>query len=353
MNDCDFHTSNMRNKEVRRFSIGGTEEESYQQASSGRHQYRSFGSRFYLIQLLQLLLYDRTKCKQVFVTILPSFLVTKAFWLTLASLGSCDLADVSYGGNTHDHEDAEESVTTIRSFGLFRYSDTSPSYDASSSIDYSWQDSSSNYSLDLIAKNETTLESIVTNVMERIHSCHEMDRHFFILDGNFRTARAAGAIALSLGFFVVLITWIQTCQPISKSLWRITLISVLSCALLEGLTMLIFHASFCSGEIEHSSPFTLVADGTIFQTNGIHCKIARGSGATIAACTFWFIAAVSIFLLVPHQDIPTTSIPYNITTGRQEHLDDGLAIDDEYGSIQEGRDGRPYSDLVTDTSPLT
>jgi hypothetical protein len=345
--------SSMKNKEVCRFSIGGTDEESHQQASSDRHQYRSFGSRFYLIQLLQLLLYDRTKCKQVFVTVLPSFLVTKAFWLTLASLGSCDLADVSYGGNTDDHEGGDESVTTIRSFGLFRYSDTSPSDDTGSSIDYSWQDSSSNYSLNLTAKNETKLESIVTNVMERIHSCHKMDRHFFILDGNFRTARAAGAIALSLGFVVVLITWLQTCQPISKSLWRITVISILSCTLLEGLTLLIFHASFCSGEIEHSSPFTLVADGAIFQTNGIHCKIARGSGATIAACTFWFIAAVSIVLLVPHQDITTTSIPYNIATSGQEHLDEGFAMDDEYGSIQEGRKERPYSDLVTDTPPWT
>jgi len=354
------------NKEVCRFSIGGKDEELYQQVSNSRHPYRNFGSRFHLFQLLHLLIYDRTKCKEVFVTVLPSFLATKAFWLTLASLGSCDLADVSYGGYTHDKDVVEESVATIRSFGLFRYSETSnfssdssigisSSSSNSSSIDFSWQDSSAYYSLGLSRENETKLESIVDNVMERIHSCQKMDRHFFILDGNFRTARTAGAIALTLGFCVVLITWVQMCKPISKSLWKITVISVLLCTLLEGLTLLIFHASFCSGEIEHTSPFTFVADGTIFETDGINCKIARGSGATIAACTFWFLAAVTIFLLVPHGTISTNSIPYNSANGRHEHLDftnddDGFTMDEYDNGTNEGGGGRPYSDSVINTS---
>jgi hypothetical protein len=351
------------NQEVCRFSIGGKDEESYQQVYNGRHQYRNFGSRFHLFQLLHLLIYDRTKCKEVFVALLPSFLATKAFWLTLASLGSCDLADVSYGGYTHDKDVVDESVATIRSFGLFRYSETSPFpsdsstgvSSSSSSINFPWQDSPTYYSLDLSRENETKLESIVDNVMERIHSCHKMDRHFFILDGNFRTARTAGAIALTLGFFVVLITWVQMCKPISGSLWKITVISVLLCTLLEGLTFLIFHASFCSGEIEHSSPFTFVADGTIFETDGINCKIARGSGATIAACAFWFLAAVTIFLLVPHGTISTNSIPYNGSNGRHEHLhfttdDDSFTMDEYDNSTNEGEGGRPFSDLVINTS---
>lgn len=222
-------------------------------------------------------MYNRSKCKEVFVTLLPSFLATKAFWLTLASLGTCDLANVSYSGDIRDEDVAEESVvTTIRCFGLFRYSETSPSSgggSGSSTTENPWYDSSEYYSPHLSKTNETKLELIVDNVMEGIHSCHKMDRHFFILDGNFRTARAAGAIALFLGFFVVLITWIQTCKPISKSLWKITVITVLLCTIMEGLTLLIFHASFCSGEIEHSSSFTFIADGIIFETDGINCKI--------------------------------------------------------------------------------
>lgn len=313
---------------------------------------RSFGSRLHLFQLLHLLIYDRTKCKEVFLTLLPSFLATKAFWLTVASLGTCDLADVSYDGGTAEGNLVPDSVsvTIIRSFGLFRYSESSSSESSSNS----WQNSTTYYSESINEKNETKLESIVDNVMERIHSCHKMDRHFFILDGNFRTARVAGAIALTLGFFVVIITWVQTCKPISKSLWKITMFSVLLCTLMEGLTLLIFHASFCSGEI--NDEFIFVADGTVFEIDNINCKIASGSGATIAACTFWFIAAVTIFVLVPHDDVPTTSIHYNNANATSsnrfdqlDYADDGFSMG-EYDSKKSEGSEKLYSDeLLTST----
>jgi len=108
-------------------------------------------------------------------------------------------------------------------------------------------------------------------------------------------------------------------------------------------------------KIEHSLLITFVSDGTIFETDGINCKIARGSGATIAACTFWFLAAVTIFLLVPHGTISTNSIPYNSANGRHEHLDftnddDGFTMDEYDNGTNEGGGGRPYSDSVINTS---
>jgi hypothetical protein len=49
-------------------------------------------------------------------------------------------------------------------------------------------------------------------------------------------------------------------------------------------------------KIEHSWLFTFVSDGTIFESDGVN---ARESGATITACTFWFLVATAIFLLAP------------------------------------------------------
>jgi len=282
-----------------------------------------------LFQLLRLVIYDRSKCKQILATLLPSFLATKAFRLTVASLSTCDLANVSYYGE--DGTATDIPVTTIRSFGLFRYSESSQNR----------SNLANDANIVSVVKNETAFELIVDNVISEIISCHKLDRHFYILDNNFRIARAAGGIALFLGLFTVIVTWLQTCKPISKSLWNFAFIGVLLCTLMEGLTLLIFHALFCSGELNTGIQF--VTDGATFGAEAVDCKIARGAGATIAACAFWFTTAISIFLFVPLEEPSRTSLTPVFSHPDDEEDNVSLEVDLE---SEDNTDELFYSDEI-------
>jgi len=235
-------------------------------------------------------------------------LAMKAFWLSIVALGTCNLANIRIG-------DAAPAAVSdnVQSFGLFTYSKSRGKVPENANT----------------GNNETTtaLQMIESEIMKEIGSCHALDPSFFVLDGKFRTARTAGIAVMMLGLFVVIVMWARACKSISKPLWKATGICVLLCTILEGLTLLILRAGVCSG----NNGSSLIAAAMDSDAVTIDCKIARGAGATIAACTFWFATGISMVFLPSEIDVSWTSIKNNHPHADSED-DDNRGEEDEYES---------------------
>jgi hypothetical protein len=283
----------------------------------------------HICQIFDLLLNDRSNLKIALLRLLPSILVMKAFWLSLASIGTCDLAHIYVNGgvdggsggtmnnaNNNATNNAHNNATNnahnginVQSFGLFSYakvpvSQTIQSQTIQSQGSQTIQNSTNinrnnnnmyypdgqegdNIDNNLAMNNNHTFWNDTTDVLEEFGShvelvleeelgtCHALDPHFFIMDGKFHAARVSGVAGVVLGLIATVIIWIHTCRSVAKRTWRLSGILVFICCLCEGLTLLIFRTGLCRGQGLQFPLYNQEHGGLEFQEGGLDDGLAQ------------------------------------------------------------------------------
>ena len=299
---------------------------------------------------LQLFDIARKEGPAIFWRILPSILVTKAFWLSLGTLFLCDLATLvaivdeekylAYldgGGGNATFLTSEET------------GDAQPITDASTVGDKDgdgmikltfglWS-----YSTKLEDHSSTDDDvSFLISEEERLTSCsyHMLDVQegmIFWLDPIFNTARAFGIIAVSVGFVAVVILWMGVIKVRvvessdggrrkfkGRGLKHTVTIALILCSAFEGLTLLIFQTGMCGNKRMETTYGQIYRD----------CEIAEGSSSPITAIVFWFLTGLAMLKLPADESgvIPSES-------ARELGPGDGIA----YGTGEdEDDDGDSY-----------
>jgi hypothetical protein len=179
--------------------------------------------------------------------LIPSIIVSNAFSCSLTVLTLCTLAEVSTEGEPDPI-----------SFGLWSFSD--PDIDEYGNLHI-----------------PTPLDYIRTCQYTPIGDKSGPPQVF--LDPNFRTARACGVLAVSIGFLTMSMMWLGVIRDYeSTTNWRLWVgISLVVCGVLEGMTLWILKSGVCD---------------SVILGKYSNCKIAHGGHTVIIACTLWFAAGV-------------------------------------------------------------
>lgn len=226
---------------------------------------------------------------------LPSFLVLKAFWLSLLTLGLCDLAQIATvmvaendgtpATNTTSEEGKDAAETKVMKFGLWGGGFLS-----------NLPDSDDNPGRD--DDEFAYIENEVQDEVEKITVCqfrlaNSDGPGFIFLDAFFRSARAFGIITVAVGFLSMIVLWTSAWKGSSSTnVKRCVGICLMLCCAFEGLTLLILRAGICK------SP----GDGNaILQTTG-KCTVAEGATTIITACVFWFLTGLALIKVPPEDE---------------------------------------------------
>mmetsp|Transcript_24137 Transcript_24137/g.52267 ORF Transcript_24137/g.52267 Transcript_24137/m.52267 type:complete len:607 (-) Transcript_24137:87-1907(-) len=276
----------------------------------------------------------------IFWRILPSILVTKAFWLSLLTLGLCDLAtivavvdqdtisnnyaqqqDVVGDDDTADDTlelvtddgDAVDESTGMASpggdedgdgmikltFGLWSYS-TTPEDRSAGDDDVSFFEAE---------------EERITTCTYHILAAEE--GVVFFMDPIFRTARAFGIITVAVGFVTMVTLWTGVLKGGStaagasnhrsqrgrrkghkkRGLRATVTIALILCSAFEGLTLLILNSGACGNKRMEREYGQIYRD----------CEIAEGSSSPITAIVFWFLTGLAMLKFPSDEpdDIPS------------------------------------------------
>ena len=176
--------------------------------------------------------------------ILPTFLVSNAFSLSITVLTGCSLAYLEHSSTTDD--DYSPSIL----FGLWSFTD--PDDDDTTTL--MWNRQCRPY--DFYSSSSSSSSSSI-----------------FELDTKFRTARAFGALGVCIGFLTMAALWMGVIRDFeSTTNWRRWVGgSLLLCCFCEAMTILILQSEVC---IKH------------------HCQLGRGGNWVVAACVLYFSAGV-------------------------------------------------------------
>lgn len=226
---------------------------------------------------------------------LPSFLVLKAFWLSLLTLGLCDLAQIATvmvaenDGAPLTNKTSEEGNygvgTKVMKFGLWGggFSSNLPDSDDKLGGD----DDEFAY-----------IENEVEDEMEKITVCqfrlaNSDGPGFVFLDAFFRSARAFGIITVAVGFLSMIVLWTSACKGSSSTnVKRCVGVCLMLCCAFEGLTLLILRAGICKSPGD---------DSAVPRTTG-NCTIAEGATTIITACVFWFLTGLALIKVPPEAE---------------------------------------------------
>jgi len=296
----------------------------------------------------------------IFWRILPSILVTKAFWLSLGTLFLCDLATIvaivdeeqhlAYldGGNnatipTNEDIAKAQQVTDVSTVG-------DKDGDGMIKLTFGlWS-----YSTKLEDRSSTDDDvSFLISEEERLTTCtyHMLDVEegmIFWLDPIFNTARAFGIIAVAVGFVAVVILWMGVIKVRiiesneggrrkfkGRGLKHTVTIALILCSAFEGLTLLIFQTGMCGNKRMERTYGQIYRD----------CEIAEGSSSPITAIVFWFLTGLAMLKLpadesgvVPSASASEFSPDDGIAYGTGEDEDDD---DDSYDMEEQQLGAKP------------
>ena len=300
---------------------------------------------------LQILHIARQEGPKIFWRILPSILVTKAFWLSLGTLFLCDLATLVAIVDEEKYlaylDGGGDNATILTSEET---GDAQPITDASTIGDKDgdgmikltfglWS-----YSTKLEDHSSTDDDvSFIISEEERLTTCtyHMLDVQegmIFWLDPIFNTARAFGIISVAVGFVAVVILWMGVIKVRvvessdggrrkikGRGLKHTVTIALILCSAFEGLTLLIFQTGMCGNKRMETTYGQIYRD----------CEIAEGSSSPITAIVFWFLTGLAM-LKLPTDD-ESGAIPSE--SAREFGPGDGIA----YGTGEdEGDDDDSY-----------
>mmetsp|Transcript_22183 Transcript_22183/g.34131 ORF Transcript_22183/g.34131 Transcript_22183/m.34131 type:complete len:596 (+) Transcript_22183:33-1820(+) len=239
----------------------------------------------------------------LFRRVLPSSFSSTAWWLSVHTLGLCDMILLEVDGSdfsvtiadTHRHDH------TYLKFGLWAYSDvTFETYDD-----------------DFVMFYVNQWEQLHQKCIYPLKGGMYGDTPLFVMDTKFVLARICALLTTASGFICMMILWAAVVreslfQNIKPFGWRTWVIGIqLLCCFFEAMTLMVLKSQMCNHD--HTSPNNngqqqdaAVDDDfspTYYYRN---CEIDQGASIPILSCCFWFFAIIAM-LTWPKEDEPQYS----------------------------------------------
>lgn len=260
---------------------------------------------------------DRTNLKIVFLRLLPSILVLKAFFLSAVSLGVCDLVNVTIPPSMASHYD------NMHSFGLYSYAREQQVV------------ANNNLNATSAANNSTSeiefIENVESEIVEELGSCHELNLDWMALDGKFSFARICGITTVAVGLLAAIAICCHAFSSVSKRTWRMAGVAVFACGIMESLTLLLLRSDFCSGmpgfsleqaQSNNGNAMDDTMNTSHVESTAIQCELGGGSEAIIGGIVFWAATVVSM-LFVP------SNLDYSWVLAQQQRTSVATAENDD------------------------
>lgn len=218
-----------------------------------------------------------TRAINLFRRVLPSMFVSTAFWLSVHTLGLCDMVMLKVTATPKTVGEVEIFVK----FGLWAYSDV---------------------------KTETSSDGFVYNYVNEALTFTHMHKKciypltgnygsspFFFIDAPFRIARASAGLAVACGFLCMVVLWVGVAREsiyANIPTWKRWLAAALVlCCTLEGLSLLVLRAEVCWNPLELDYGNEGEQD---LERSARQCEIYQGASVTILSCCFWFFALIAM-----------------------------------------------------------
>ena len=236
--------------------------------------------------------------------IIPSIFVIKALWVSVLTLGVCDLARVDRikssivsGSTGLSGEDivgsnvGDKYIEEAYTFGLWTYSSE--------------------------LHTDHSVEGILNNELERIETCrfHMKDAddgspdNLFLEDSMFDVARAFAITTVVIGGISMIALWLTAAKARGTGHNKRALgTALLLCCLFESFVFLIFLSSVCRDTKFHEHR---------------HCSLQEGTGCIFASCFFWALTGVASFKMPRSDQIPEVeSLNNEIDSSSMDEVDD-------------------------------